>query len=103
MRDIDKTIKGLECCMSEKQCNSPCPYRGECDDGGYYYSKAIENARSMLEAQKPKTIIIDDPPKDGFTWFGIWFGRCPQCGRSLVKDKHKKYCGYCGQAVKWND
>ena len=49
----DKVIKGLECCMSEKICNSSCPYKGQCDDGGYYYSKAIEDAIALLKEQEP--------------------------------------------------
>lgn len=49
MADREKVIIGLECCMAEKICASKCPYKGQCDDGGYYYSKAIEDAISLLK------------------------------------------------------
>lgn len=53
MPDREKVIKGLECCMSEHICRG-CPYRekGECEDGGYYYSKAIEDAIALLREQE---------------------------------------------------
>lgn len=101
MDDREKVIKGLECCMSEKICNSPCPYKGQCDDGGYYFSKAIEDAIGLLKAQEPQTVIVDDIPKDD-SWFGIWFGRCPNCKEMLTKKYHKHFCGNCGQGVKWS-
>lgn len=51
MPDREKVIKGLECCMSEKTCHGKCPYKGQCDDGGYYYSRAIEDAIELLKEQ----------------------------------------------------
>jgi hypothetical protein len=57
---LEKVIKGLECCMSEKICNSPCPYKGQCDDGGYYFSKAIEDAIDLLKAQEPRVLTISE-------------------------------------------
>lgn len=60
MPDREKVITGLECCMSEHICRG-CPYRekGECEDGGYYYSKAIEDALALLKEQ-PKIIRCKD-------------------------------------------
>ena len=60
MPDREKVINGLECCMSEHICRG-CPYRekGECEDGGYYYSKAIEDALALLKEQ-PEIIRCKD-------------------------------------------
>ena len=60
----------------------------------------INDAIGFLKAQEPKTVIVDDMPKNE-SWFGIWFGRCPNCKQMLVKKEHKHFCGYCGQEVKW--
>ena len=60
MAELEKVIKGLECCMSEKICASQCPYKGQCDDGGYYYSRAIEEAISLLKAQKPRVMTLEE-------------------------------------------
>lgn len=49
MNDRVKMIKGLECCMAEKICDSKCPYKGQRDDGGYYYSRAIIETRDEQE------------------------------------------------------
>lgn len=29
-------------------------------------------------------------------------GFCPKCNEMLAYTKHKKFCGFCGQAVKWS-
>lgn len=55
-----KALLGLECCMAEKICASKCPYKGQCDDGGYYYSKAIEDAISLLKAQEPRVMTLEE-------------------------------------------
>lgn len=61
MSDREMVIKGLECCMSERICASKCPYKGQCDDGGYYYSKAIEDAIALL---KEREIMSPDKFKE---------------------------------------
>lgn len=60
MTNREKVIKGLECCMSEKGCHSPCPYNGECEEGGYYYSKAIEDAIALLKEQQPRVMTLSE-------------------------------------------
>lgn len=60
MPDRGKVITGLECCMSEKICSSKCPYKGQCDDGGYYYSKAIADALSLLKEQEPRVMTLEE-------------------------------------------
>jgi len=60
MPDREKVIKGLECCMSESLCYK-CPYKigDECENGKYYYSKAIEDAITLLKEQ-PEIIRCRD-------------------------------------------
>lgn len=65
------------------------------------YSEAIDLAIEALKAQEPKTIVVDEKLKERH-WFGIWFGRCPNCEQMLGKKDHEHFCGYCGQAVKWD-
>lgn len=68
MTDRDKVIKGLECCMAEKICDSKCPYKGQCDDGGYYYSRAIEEAIELLKEQEPRVLTLEDLRNIGSVW-----------------------------------
>lgn len=123
MTEREKVIKGLECCMSEKMCHSPCPYNGECEYGGYYYSKAIEDALALLKAQDNTvctkercpvnaSAISDDCNVKTCPWRTEavvprlvknrpWF-ECPVCGRLLLSHKDH-YCSGCGKRVKWGD
>ena len=58
--DREKVINGLEHCMSETLCYK-CPYKSadECENGKYYYSKAIEDAITLLKEQ-PEIIRCKD-------------------------------------------
>lgn len=58
----------------------------------------IADAISMLKEQEPKTVTDIQLSRDGFI-----FGGCPKCKALITHADHKKYCGYCGQAVKWNE
>lgn len=100
MTDREKVIKGLECCMSEKICNSPCPYRGQCDDGGYYFSKAIEDAIELLKAQEPiEPIEFYDDTKCVEDYNRTLAWKCGKCGYYIGGADN--FCANCGQAVKW--
>jgi len=100
MSDREKVIKGLECCMSEKICNSLCPYRGQCDDGGYYYSKAIEDAIALLKEQEPVTYELVKVGEKNYPFYNLV---CTGCGNKTGMRMDWKYCPRCGRTVKWND
>lgn len=104
MPDIKKVINGLEYCMSESLCYK-CPYKSEdeCENGKYYYSKAIEDAITLLKEQEPVKPVVD--AIDG------WY-RCGKCGNLLASDKRIRlfglykwpvYCKMCGKKVKWGE
>lgn len=69
MPDIEKVIRGLECCVCyDYKCND-CPYQ---DDGGAedgcYYDELKADALALLKAQEkatiePKRIDLDDETK----------------------------------------
>ena len=50
----------------------------------------------LLEKQKPKQVIITTNS------FGTKFYKCPRCNYDLYVYPRQKYCGQCGQAVKWD-
>lgn len=95
MAEREKVIKGLECCISEYTCRG-CPYRGEgeCEDGGYYYSKAIEDALALLREQEPVEPHVERD-SDGDSWY---YG-CGACHEAI--DYKDKFCRHCGREVKW--
>ena len=95
--DREKVIKGLEHCMSESLCYK-CPYKNadECENGKYYYSKAIEDAIVLLREREPVM------PELRMTRHG--FRQWVVCGNCYGKiDGGDDYCRHCGKAVKWNE
>ena len=49
----------------------------------------IDDALRLLKIQNPMPVIKHDND-------GLIYGRCPQCGKMMDK---QRYCGNCGQAV----
>ena len=56
---------------------------------------------ALLKEQEPKEV------KDKSTrikLFDEYFeGECPSCRSFIDEHSNRNFCGYCGQAVKWND
>lgn len=102
MFEVNEVVDSLTKCITVfgiRDC-SECRYNNY--DSNYCQENLMRDALELLKAQEPQTVIVDDIPKDD-TWFGIWFGRCPNCKEMLTKKYHKHFCGNCGQAVKWNE
>lgn len=108
MPDREKVIRGLECCIKQGENavyrrDLDCPYQDKNHSCRLVcWTNLNKDAIALLKEQEPQTVIVDDMPKDD-TWFGIWFGRCPNCKEMLTKKYHKHFCGNCGQEVKWSD
>lgn len=63
---------------------------------------AKEMAEELLKEQEAKiveSIQMDRSDK----WGADLTGYCPSCKRPLKNRFNKRFCGECGQAVKWND
>lgn len=100
MPDLEKVIKGLECCIlrdpdDHARC-SQCPYGGNC------VNRLKMDALELLKAQEPKPPIVKENA------YGWKFFYCPSCGREFnANRKHgcvnaENFCDKCGQAVKWD-
>lgn len=57
---------------------------------------AVEDALALLKEQEVKNVVNMTLSKDCFL-----IASCPKCNALLTRVEHKNYCGYCGQAVKW--
>lgn len=62
------------------------------------HMESVNMALELLKEQEPQSVIVKCEPSNGNI---LWFANCPKCGQGIERDKHKNYCGYCGQAVKW--
>lgn len=94
MTDMEKVVKGLECCAVG--CRSGCPY-SDIDD---CESMLCADALALLKAQEAVKPVVDID-----TW------ECGNCGHTLEHQEllgdnvlfHEQYnfCPGCGRAVKW--
>ena len=112
MTKLEKVIKGLECCMSERICKG-CPYKekDECENGGYYYSKAIEDALELLKTKyKPRESRKMLPCKCGCKIREHWFSgssdnpeglKCQKCGFTVWGKDCMDVIRKWNEAVKW--
>ena len=93
MPDRRMVVKGLECCtfiLGKRKCNE-CPYQ---KDNGCYQLQ--DDFHALLKEQEAKNVVNMTLSKDRFL-----IASCPKCNALLTRVEHKNYCGYCGQAVKW--
>lgn len=101
MPDMEKVKKGLQahaegCGYRSNYCDfMECPYR--IGDESCDIEQMCIDALALLKEQEPKTATDIQLSRDGFV-----FGGCPKCKALITHADHKKYCGYCGQAVKWD-
>lgn len=109
MSNVEKVIKGLECCIKYPNeygdcLGGDCPYepRIEC------HKELMRDSLALLKAQEPREphytkleYIVNGMP------VAINHPECPRCydnGLVLWDAEIKKgaaYCKRCGQAVKW--
>ena len=102
MADLEKVIKGLECCYQENrgpQCDH-CPYKDECEADAEHL---MRDALSLLKAQEPVK------PKEHEIVVGTYGAEfieslCGNCGCMLVNNPkwRAKFCPECGKKVKWD-
>ena len=59
-----------------------------------YYKGLFVSVLAMLKEQEAVTI-----KKTKEHGFGVYGGICPKC-RNWIQSAHS-FCGFCGQAVKW--
>ena len=57
---------------------------------------AQEMAEELLTKQKEKPVNVHG------RFQTIKYGTCPTCGEGLNSEVFPHWCGFCGQAVKWD-
>ena len=91
MADIEKVIKGLECCAARNgTCQYKqepiCPYVERCQKEDY--AALQRDALALLKEQEAVEPITEH-----------YFFLCPVCKNKLFRDK--KFCCECGKRIKW--
>ena len=96
---VKRFFDALRCCITEGKCRN-CPWEDCKKVGGKRVTVPVTlmlDVPKLLKEQEPKTVCVtwqNENCKDG---------KCPSCGYPLTTDLYPKFCGFCGQAVIWND
>lgn len=124
--DVKELKKAMECCSNNDKCNE-CPlypqlYCGEAlaAEAEKYIAEleerlaitqesmeALEKRCKALEALEQRCKALkkrNEPMKPESimtTSAGVPMSHCPNCNEPINQYRHPKYCGACGQAVKW--
>ena len=54
-----------------------------------------DDAVNLLKEQNAKPVEVCGQ------MFTVKYGHCPTCGKGMDSDTYPHWCGFCGQAVKW--
>ena len=92
MADLDKTIKGLECCTTLKDCTDECPYYA---DQCFIHDLHTDALELLKEKQPVKPKQFEKKSKVTRDKY-----ECGACGSSEVF-KQWEYCPWCGVKLDW--
>ena len=56
---------------------------------------AMKDAIALLKEQEAKSVEVCGQ------MFTVKYGHCPTCGKGMDSEAYPHWCGFCGQAVKW--
>ena len=59
------------------------------------YGRATGDAIAFLKEQEAVSVEVCGH------MFTVKYGHCPKCNEGLDSEAYPHWCGYCGQAVKW--
>lgn len=105
MYDLEKVIKGLECCsaMNGEQCGG-CPYAAECEEGmiGAVWAGLAHLCADALALLKAQEAVKPFVTGNGRTFEEVetWWYECGNCNKPI--NPNDRYCRHCGKAVKWD-
>lgn len=89
-------LRRLHCWGIGMECEYHMDKRGKC------YSCEISIAVESIERRIPKKPL----ESDGYSRKAGWMYKCPTCLRCEYVEKRSMldtHCGFCGQAIDWND
>lgn len=105
MPDLEKVLKGLECCMDILHAGPGwsqgcihCPYSTVVDVGRYPCMRLLANdAMELLKEQEAvePVLVYEGANKQHNNY------KCPKCHTHLYYEQ--RYCEWCGRKVKWDE
>jgi hypothetical protein len=98
MTEREKIIKGLEGAAAYFRSSFDAMYGTIAGEMFIEWTDAAEQAICMLKAQEPR--VVSEIIRMGEAPV---VGRCPNCGKYVFEYYNERFCGACGQEMKWND
>lgn len=90
----EKVIDGLRKAAEELARYAPMKVNGRCQ---MYFDGAIH----LLKEQEAQTVLSNRVCESAPCRY-IRKGFCPKCHQEVEWLLNRNYCGFCGQAVKWD-
>lgn len=113
MNDKDKVLTGLYCLITTGVDCDGCPYNK--DENSSCMKNIAKDALDLINYQhehieaflrdqeeKIKPVLNDRQYEDRPLHYAR-YSFCPSCHQTLSWLYNRKYCGICGQAVKWDE
>lgn len=101
MIDMQKVIKGLECCTTGEVCLSDCPYFKEMAmaDGRCITALQVDALSMLKEQEAVEPILEQDSMVCGVCGHEVIWQK--MLGEGIWADEKLDYCPHCGRKVKW--
>lgn len=91
-----KVVEGLEWILEDDRFGLGVNWEtGEPRDDYEKAGKIITDTITLLKEQEPQLVLNIGEQ------ISCKSGSCPNCGKMLNTTSNKKFCGDCGQEVKW--
>ena len=98
MIDGDALLAEFEKYAECKECGYACDKGAFCDCMRWRSLIKLAPTIDELEKRNEPKMVVMKRPMDYMN-----MAHCPSCHNFINNVHHNKYCGYCGQAVKWDD
>lgn len=96
--DMENIKKAFECCLRDGVYCDYCPYLR--DSYIDCQRKLLDSAIELLKKQEPM-LVLSQRECETLPNHYERKGFCPKCHQEVLWKHNRLFCGFCGQAVKW--
>ena len=93
--------KGVETGMTIKERLNLIRIIQNAESENGMFSVSVEALNEILDVLKESIAPVLSASHLWKTNDQTWHGKCPKCGGDINEYNNPKYCGRCGQEVKW--
>lgn len=94
--ELREAIEGHDCLASTRGIDTEAKAKMEFKKQVLQDIEEQPTIEALEKRDEPKMVEVDRRMDSG-----MHLAHCPNCWKFINNIHHNKYCGYCGQAVKW--